>query len=276
VLARLGEDRALYGRQRLWGAVGWGITAPVAGWLVGRLGIGAAFASYLFFLSLTFLSGLFLPVKKSGRSQPFLSGMRSLLANRGWFLFLLVAFLGGAGSSVTSNYLFLYLEDLKASSTLMGLSLTIATISELPVLFFSNQLLRRWGPRGLMILSLAAYVVRALGYSLAANPGQAVMFQLLHGLTFSAMWVAGVSYANEIAPEGLGATAQGLFSSTVMGLGGITGAFFGGLLLDRYGSAGVFRISAIVVLAGLLVFLYTGRKEISPQRTQGTQRENTK
>ncbi|MCX7669181.1 MAG: MFS transporter, partial [Anaerolineae bacterium] len=34
VISMLGERRTLYGRQRLWGAVGWGAVAPIAGWLI--------------------------------------------------------------------------------------------------------------------------------------------------------------------------------------------------------------------------------------------------
>ncbi len=46
VLGRLGGGTGRYGRIRVWGAVGWGVTAPVVGLLVERWGLGAAFASY--------------------------------------------------------------------------------------------------------------------------------------------------------------------------------------------------------------------------------------
>lgn len=35
-----------YGRQRLWGAVGWGLFAPVAGYLIRHAGVAAAFAAH--------------------------------------------------------------------------------------------------------------------------------------------------------------------------------------------------------------------------------------
>ena len=34
VMAMLGERSGKYGKQRLWGAVGWGISAPTVGWLI--------------------------------------------------------------------------------------------------------------------------------------------------------------------------------------------------------------------------------------------------
>jgi len=259
VIALLGERRDLYGRQRLWGAVGWGVAGPVAGGLVGLYGIRAAFPLYLLVLSLVLTCSWFLKVVKSERSQPFWNGLRSLFADRRWFAFLLVVFLGGTGLSIVTNYLFLYMDEMHAGAGLMGFALSVATLSEIPALYFSGQLLRRWGARGVMILGLAAYVLRAGGYAAATQPWQVVVLQLLHGLTFSLMWAAGVSFAGEMAPRGLEATAQGVFSSTFMGLGGISGALLGGLLLDHFGGAGVFGMSAGIVLTGLLMFVMAGK-----------------
>lgn len=47
--------------------------------------------------------------------------------------------------AMIGNFLFLYLNDLQAGKTLMGLSMTIATLRELPVLFFAGRLLNCWG-----------------------------------------------------------------------------------------------------------------------------------
>jgi PPP family 3-phenylpropionic acid transporter len=161
--------------------------------------------------------------------------------------------------AITSSFLFLYMNDLGASKTLMGLSLTFATISELPILFYSNRLLNRWGARGLMLVALMAYVVRALAYTVISEPWMFLVVQLLHGLTFSAMWVAGVSYADSMAPDGFGATAQGLFSGVLLGLGGIAGALIGGILYDELGAVAMFRWAAAFALLGLVVFALASR-----------------
>lgn len=263
VLTLLGDHRERYGSQRVWGAIGWGLAGPLAGWLTG-FSLGWAFTGYLALVAATILVTVRLPVSGAPQRSPFWAGVRKLLSDRRWFVFLLVCFVSGAGLSVVTNFLFLYMNELKASSTVMGLALAMATISEIPVLFFSGRMLHRWGPRGLLVISLAAYVARAYGYSIASEPWQVLLIQLLHGLTFSTMWVAGVSFAAEMAPKGLGATAQGLFSSTVMGVGGITGSLVGGLLLDRFGGAGMYFWSGSAVLVGLLLFLLAGRRLSRP------------
>jgi MFS family permease len=83
------------------------------------------------------------------------------------------------------------------------------------------------------------------------------------------MWVAGVSFSSEMAPPGLGATAQGLFSSTVMGFGGIIGALAGGLLIDHFGGAGMYFWTGTAVLFGLWIFVAFGRRLAEPVVEKG-------
>ena len=275
VLDMLGERRGEYGKQRLWGAVGWGLSAPLAGWLAGLVGgLGQTWPFLVYFILMigALWVAALIPVHQEPHERSFWSGARELLSDSRWFLFLGVVFICGAGGSVITNFLFLYMSDMGAPQSLMGLALSVATLGELPVLFFSGWMLRRWGARGLLVIGMAAYVVRAVGLSFAEAPWQALIFQALHGLTFSAVWVAGVSFAREMAPKGLGATAQGLMSSVVMGLSGMTGALAGGFLFQHLGAPAMFRISALAVLIGLIVFLVTGR--LLRQREPETTLEN--
>ena len=57
----------------------------------------------------------------------------------------------------------------------------------------------------------------------------------------------------------MGATAQGLFTATVLGLGGAVGALVGGLLYDSLGAAAMFKwtaAGALVVCTYVVVTLY--------------------
>ena len=260
----LGERRNSYGRIRLWGAIGWGVSAPVIGWLIEMSGIRWAFYGYLLLMITGWIVAWFLPIRETTARQPFWHGVGLIARNKQWLLFLAVIFIDGMCMSIISNFLFLYMNDLEISKTLMGLSLTFATLSELPILFYSDRLLGRWGARGLIIIALSAYAVRALAYTVISEPWLFLVVQLLHGLTFSAMWVAGVSYADSMAPEGLKATAQGLFSGVLLGLGGIAGGLIGGILFDAFGAVTMFRSAAAVALVGMVLFALASRKATAP------------
>ena len=254
VMTLLAQQKDQYGRQRIWGALGWGLAAPLIGQLIETSGLNWAFWGYAGIM----LIGLFviqrIPFQQVSAQIPFWRGARTLLFNRSWLLFLFLVFVGGAGQAVIHNFLFLYMNDMGASKTLMGFALTAATLSELPMFFFADRLLARWSPRGLFVFGTIMYVVRAMALSYIDIPWMILIPQFLHGLTFSAMWVAGVSYADEIAPRGFGATAQGLFSGVFMGIATAFGAFLGGTLYQDFGGAIMYRTMAIVVAVSLLLF----------------------
>ena len=260
VIELLGERKDEYGKQRLWGAVGWGIAAPIVGWVIERNGLQWAFYCYFVLLIGVLASVVRLPVGRSSIGGPFGKNVRLMLSNRRWLLFLATIFIGGMGLTFALNFLFLYMSDMGASETLMGLSLTVATISELPLWFFADRLLDRWGSRGVLIFSLMACALQAFGYSLVRAPWLVLPVQLLHGPAFSAMWAAGVSYAAEIAPEGTRATAQTLFSSVAMGLRSAVGALIGGMLYEGFGAVLMFQVGGASTLFGLLVFVLAGRE----------------
>jgi len=84
--------------------------------------------------------------------------------------------------------------------------------------------------------------------AIARTPEAALLLQLINGLTFPAMWIAGVAYADQYAPPGMRATAQGLFGAMVFGLGLAVGGFVGGPILESWGGQAVFLIFGVVVL----------------------------
>lgn len=255
----LGGQKENYGRIRMWGAIGWGLAAPITGWLIDSSGIQWSFWSYAILMGIGFMVALSIPVGKNLFSTPQ-SGLHHFLINPRWLFFLLVAFSGGMVLSMISNFLFIYLDSLGADKVSLGFTLTIATISEIPVLYFSNRLLRRWPANRLMLVAILVFAIRAGAYSIITAPWQALLIQLLHGPTFSLMWIAGVSYADKIAPAGLGATAQGLFSGVMLGLGSATGAFLGGLVYEHASLVILFRFAAVLSILGIGFILLMEKK----------------
>jgi PPP family 3-phenylpropionic acid transporter len=260
VLALLGDRKERYGRIRLWGTVGYGIVAPFAGSLIGRLGLKWAFWGY----AILMLGGLLvitrIPFHQRASNGSFRGGMRVLFANQSWMLFLVMVFIAGIGMATINNYLFVYMQSLGASKTLMGFALTVSTLSEIPALFFSDRLLRRFGARGMLVIAMATIGLRLVCYSLTTQPWIVLVIQLCHGLTFAAIYTAGVHFAGQIAPPGMQATTQGMFGGTLMGFGSAAGGLLGGLLLDRFSPGGMYAIAGTLVLAGLIAFLLVERR----------------
>src|ERR1041385_4385029 len=105
-MTMLGEERAMYGRIRLGGTIGWGLFAPVAGVLVQNYGLRIGFWTFSAIMLLNlFVSQKFVHGTQEERtSKP--SSIRVLLTNRRWISFLLLAFFGGIGSFSAASFLF--------------------------------------------------------------------------------------------------------------------------------------------------------------------------
>jgi len=254
VLDILGSDRDQYGKQRLWGAVGWGALAPLAGFLVDRGGIQSTFYGSAILFFVLFIVSQLTTIRPVIIRSNFWGGLSELLSSWQVNLFFFVMLIGGMGLAMIHHYLFLYLSHLGASSVMMGSALTIATISELFIMYFSDRLLKAWKARGLLLFGLIMIAIRLIAYSFIKNPVVAMGIQLLHGPTFAAIWMAGVAYVAEIAPPGLGNTAQGLFTGVVMGLGSAVGALLGGILYQSVGFSQMFLLTGAAVFVALIVF----------------------
>ncbi len=256
VLNTLGTKQHQYGRLRLWGSIGFGVSALGTGALIERTDIRLIFVVYLTANFLGALVAFRLPAAAQFKVEHYWSSLRRLVINPRWLGFLASIFLFGISSSAINNYYVLYLNALGAREGLTGLAIAVATLGEIPIFLLAPLILRRYSPTPLLLLAFSAVIVRCLLYSVIADPNLAVLVQLLHGPTFSAMWAAGVSYVNQIAPEGLGASAQGLFGATLYGLSGVGGALVGSQLFERLGPMGMFRYVGLFAAAGLALFAW--------------------
>jgi PPP family 3-phenylpropionic acid transporter len=259
----LGERRGDYGRQRVWGTVGWMVIAPIASALAASHGLLAAFAVFWFFTTFAWLSAAKLPAIGHGQRTHFWTGLRVLVRERAWFIFLAVSLLGGMGLSLFNNFLFLYINHLGLNPHYQGWSMVCSTVSELPVMFYGVHLLRRIGPKRLIVLALLALVIRNLGCAAASSGWAILLTQCLHGISYGCLWIGGTCYAHRLAPPGLSATGQSLFNGITLGLGGALGSSLGGLVFQAYGPSMMFLLSGITVFLGL-VLLGTLRRLMRP------------
>ena len=252
-MTMLGDERAMYGRVRLGGTIGWGLFAPIAGALVENYGLRIGFWTFSGLMLLNFLVSQKFVHSSQDEGESSSGGVGVFLTDRRWLSFLFISLLGGIGSFSAAAYLFPYMAELGASESTMGLALTISTLSELPIFFLGHRLVRRFGSYGLLTLTLAMFGLRALLYAAVSAPTMVLLVQVFGGMIFPAMWTAGVSYADEHAPAGLKSTAQGLFGAVSFGVGSAVSGFIAGPLLESMGGRGMFLVIGVIILVGLAI-----------------------
>jgi len=101
--------------------------------------------------------------------------------------FLVAIFVFGLSHSVASSFLFLFLKDIGANESLMGLAAFAQTLAEIPVMFFSSSMLSSYGSRGVIVISMVLYGIRMLGTTLLMPDNLSLLvlpLQLIGGLAF--------------------------------------------------------------------------------------------
>jgi PPP family 3-phenylpropionic acid transporter len=231
----LADEKEMYGRIRLGGTIGFGLAASIAGVLVQNYGLKLAFWGCAALMFLAFIISQKLVYGQLKADDPAVGRVRTLLTNPRWPLFLIVAFAGGSALAALNNYFFPYMKELGADESTMGLAVVTG--------------------------------IRLLLFAASGTPSLVLFIQLLNGLTFPAMWVAGVSYADENAPAGMSTTAQGLFGAMVLGFGAAVGGFIGGPLLESMGGRGLYLVFGVVVLATVAIVTLIQRRLPAEQKT---------
>jgi MFS transporter, PPP family, 3-phenylpropionic acid transporter len=255
ILSLLGDKSHEYGKLRLWGAVGWGISAWLTGNMIEQFGMRFSFVSYGVLMLLCALIALNLPTPKPRGIENYWQSLYNLIQQRRWLGFMCAVFLGGIALSIFQNYFVLHLTALGASEGLFGLSVASGAVSEIPVFLLIPIILRRRSPRIIIAIAFIMIMLRGFIYATIQNPEWAIAAQLLHGLTFSALWAAGVHHINTLSPEGLGASSQSFFGTVMFGISGIVGALIGSWLYEQMGAAYLFRFAGVSAGLGLLIFI---------------------
>ncbi len=250
-----GQNNKPYGALRLWGSVGWAFSTVLIGYLIQRSGIRLFFSGYIVFIFLAFMVAWFQPPRKEILRSTLGQGLKNLLDNKIFMLFLVSVFIVTLTSGGVMAFFSIYMDAIGAKEGLIGLSWALSALSELPVMAFSGKIIRRIGSKGILTIGIITYIVRWVLFSIISNPYLALLVQLLHGLAFASFLVGSVNYINEHAPTGLSTTALAIFNTIVYGFGSMSGSLIGGYIYDRLGLVALFQIFSLIAVAGLAVFI---------------------
>lgn len=252
-----------YGRQRMWGSVGFVLLAYVfAQWLVGEdlrpifwfhaglIGIGCTLLAFA------------LPIERSPGRVNLVAGLRQMVKQPGYISFAVAILLAGMGMSGYVNFLSLQMRALGGSEAQVGLAWAINAVLEIPMMYMGAQWFARYRFGRLILVGFVGFVITFAGMALATTPLLFLAVLPLNGISYGIFWVAVVGYASESAPAGLTATSQGLVGAIQGGIGWGIGALISGYLWDAAGGSAVFSMSACAVVMAAIVFWSGNRQRI--------------
>ncbi|CAB9512505.1 Major facilitator superfamily domain-containing protein 6 [Seminavis robusta] len=162
-----------------------------------------------------------------------------------------------AGMSIVDSFLFVYMQqDLQASTLLCGYTVGVTVLCALPIFHYSKELLEWLGHDMILMLSMASFSTRVVGYSyLTPDTVQWILLlEILEGVTASCVPIIMVDYADCIAPKGWSTTIQSTVNAVIVRIGGGVGPLIAGAVMDAYGGRAMFQ--GLGILAGLLLYLH--------------------
>lgn len=250
-----------YGRQRLWGSVGFVVISYGLGWVLTGRSLTYAFWFHAVLLSVvTTAISLRLPVEGGKERVNILAGVRQLAGRRSYRGFLAAVAFFGMGMSGYLAFLSLYMIDLGGSERDLGLLWVAVAIMEVPVMYFGARSFERFGYGTVLQLSFFGFIIGWAIMAFATSPIYLILNVLIISSSFACYWVSVVNYASETAPEGLSATAQALLGAVQSGLGWSIGSVVAGYLWDSSGATTVYLFSASAVTVAALCFWWGNRK----------------
>ncbi len=249
----LGEQRERYGNYRVWGSLGYILTSSASGFILQRTGLHFIFYGYAVLMALLCLFSFKLPDRPVKMGSSLVKGLGQMARQPRWTIFFVSVFILWLAPTGLMTFLSMMLKGMGASDPLIGLVWTISALTEVPAMIFSGRLLRRFGPARLIQVSLVGFALRIFLFSVIPSPGWALAVSPLNAVSFTPFWTAAVAYANDLSPEHLKSTSQGMLGS-VTSLSSMAGSFISGLMYDQIGPRNMFAILSMFCIVALLVF----------------------
>ncbi|XP_022177886.1 major facilitator superfamily domain-containing protein 6-A-like [Myzus persicae] len=259
----LGKDKHNYGKQRLWGSIGWSLFAIISGASVDWYSTGEEYKNYApgyVIASICFLLDIYvvfkLKVVQENDTKIVASDVKKVFTEGKVIAFLLWVVFIGFFISFIWNFVFWYLEDLANNfhpetkswmKTLQGIALLIQCFGgEVPSFILSSYILKRVDHMTVFSIVFFTFTCIFFVYTIIENPLWALPVELLNGITFALSYSAAISYAALITPTGAEGTLQGVVGTAYTGIGAPIGSFVGGYMFKHIGSIDSFKLLSVV------------------------------
>lgn len=163
--------------------------------------------------------------------------------------------------NMNNAYLIKVIENVGGTSADMGRMLSIAAVTELPVMFLFSRISKHFKSSTLLMVSGVFFAIRAAGFLLAGNVMIMYLVAMLQIGSFALYIPSSVYYVNETMLDQDKFKGQAVMTATNT-LGGVFGSLFGGFLIDNAGVGAMNTVCFGMAAAGaVLVFLFAGKRD---------------
>ncbi|AEJ19091.1 MFS transporter [Gracilinema caldarium] len=179
---------------------------------------------------------------------------------------LIIIALGRLSMAPIASFFSLYVSE-ELHWNAVGLMWALSAVSEIPFMFISGRLLRKYGAAPLIALSMVAVIARLGFYAFYPTMGGAIIGQLLHSLCYGLFHPAAVAFVSTHVPPQKRAVGLTMYISLGVGLPTFIGSALGGYVVEFFGYRILFGSYTIFSFIGLIVYVIF-RQSLS-EKTEG-------
>jgi len=249
----LGKEKKSYGRIRVWGSISFIGMVLMLGKIIDLYSVDIILILILAGSLILALISVGIPAVKAKKPDLLQPGAGSLL-ERPVIIFLFCAFLMLVSHGAYYGFFSIHLDKLGYGSTFIGIAWALASTAEILVMVKSDKIFNRFSLENVLFFSFLVAAARWMILFLAGSTVVILLSQILHAVTYGTFHMASVLYIDKLAPGQSKTMGQAVNNALTYGLGLMLGFFINGYVYEITGSHTLFLMSALIALAGGMLF----------------------
>ncbi|MGQ7889406.1 MFS transporter [Paenibacillus sp. WC2504] len=246
-----------YASFRVWGSIGFAVSAGGFGLLLRHYGTGLTPILCLFTITCTLILVFFLKDARQSGKKLALGGMLSILRSKKFVWFLTLIIIMSVSHRFNDGFLALYMRQLGAPDSVIGYAWMASALSEIPMFFFLSKHGHRFKELPLLAFAGIIYALRFFIMGSIHNPVWIIGVQLLHSLTFGVFLITANRYLSQIIPDEYRSSGQAIFAVAWSSIAGLISGTLGGWIYDAVGGSTVYVIAGCLSIVAAIGFLAT-------------------
>lgn len=252
----VGHQPGAYGRVRLWGSVGFIVSALVVGFVIDVQGPIIVPVALFGILLVVWLFSLQLPDSGAAPVVEHATSLRRTLVRPEVIAFLAACALMQLSHGPYNTFYSIFLTEHDYSKTLIGQLWALGVICEIGIFLVMQPILRRFDVRAVLLISalLAAFRWLLIGF-FPTRLDVLVAAQTLHAASFGAFHAVAIQLVHRFFTGRHQHRGQAIYGSVGFGAGGIIGSLSSGYAWSALGPTATFVGAAVAAFMAFVVAL---------------------
>ncbi|MUT68151.1 MFS transporter [Paenibacillus sp. NEAU-GSW1] len=244
-----------YALIRIFGSLGFAVSAYAFGWLLRAVGSEWTLPIGLVTITITIiLSFLLRDYRTSSRKIEF-SGFFQLMRKPSVVTFFFVMLLVSISHRMYEGFLAVTLRQIGASDSLIGLAWLTSAASEIPVLFLLGKYGHRFKELPLLAVASVMYAIRMWLLGDLDDPRLVIVTQLMHSVTFGIYFSTALRYISQLIPDEFRSSGQAVYAVVWTGLAGFISGTAGGYVFEAFGRSAFFQAGSLLAILAAFGFM---------------------